>query len=60
KRSEEYRLLYVAMTRAKRLLWLSAAKQAPFSWNNPENWDDRDACPVIAALEQQGLGTSQP
>ncbi|BFM38087.1 ATP-dependent helicase [Synechocystis sp. LKSZ1] len=30
KQAEEYRLLYVAITRAKRLLWLSAAHQAPF------------------------------
>ena len=29
KAAEEYRLLYVAMTRAKRLLWMSAAQQAP-------------------------------
>ena len=29
--AEEYRLLYVAMTRAKRLLWMSAAKEAPFT-----------------------------
>ena len=27
KKAEEYRLLYVAMTRAKRLLWMSAAKE---------------------------------
>lgn len=33
KQAEEYRLLYVAMTRAKRLLWLSAAQEGPFSWN---------------------------
>lgn len=51
KRSEEYRLLYVAMTRAKRLLWLSAAYKAPFSWGNPDKWDDREACPLITALE---------
>ncbi len=53
KTAEEYRLLYVAMTRAKRLLWMSAAKQAPFSWNKPENLDDRKSCPVIPALKQQ-------
>ena len=33
KQEEEYRLLYVAMTRAKRLLWLSAAKETAFSWS---------------------------
>ncbi|MGG6265248.1 ATP-dependent helicase [Leptolyngbya sp. AN03gr2] len=53
KTAEEFRLLYVAMTRAKRLLWMSAAKQAPFSWNKPENLDDRKPCPVIPALKQQ-------
>lgn len=53
KTAEEFRLLYVAMTRAKRLLWLSAAKQAPFSWSKPENLDDRAPCPVIPALKQQ-------
>ena len=31
--AEEYRLFYVAMTRAKQLLWLSAAENAPFNWN---------------------------
>jgi DNA helicase-2/ATP-dependent DNA helicase PcrA len=31
---EEYRLLYVAMTRAKRLLWMSSAKKSPFSWTS--------------------------
>ncbi|BAU14203.1 UvrD/REP helicase [Leptolyngbya sp. NIES-3755] len=53
KTAEEFRLLYVAMTRAKRLLWMSAAKQAPFSWNKPENLDDRKPCPVIPALKEQ-------
>ncbi|MGV2390742.1 MAG UNVERIFIED_CONTAM: hypothetical protein LVR29_28665 [Microcystis novacekii LVE1205-3] len=33
KKAEEYRLLYVAMTRAKRLLWMSSEKKAPFRWN---------------------------
>ncbi len=50
KTAEEFRLLYVAMTRAKRLLWMSAAKRAPFSWNKSENLDDRKPCPVIPAL----------
>jgi DNA helicase-2/ATP-dependent DNA helicase PcrA len=53
KTAEEFRLLYVAMTRAKRLLWMSAAKQAPFSWNKPENLDDRKPCPVIPALKER-------
>ncbi len=51
KTAEEFRLLYVAMTRAKRLLWMSAAKRAPFSWNKLENLDDRNPCPVIPALK---------
>lgn len=33
KQEEEYRLLYVAFTRAKRLLWLSAAEETAFSWS---------------------------
>ncbi len=42
--AEEYRLLYVAMTRAKRLLWLSAAKEAPFTWSKPNNLQKQAAC----------------
>ncbi len=53
KTAEEFRLLYVAMTRAKRLLWMSAARQAPFSWNKPENVDERKPCPVIPALKER-------
>jgi DNA helicase II / ATP-dependent DNA helicase PcrA len=53
KTAEEFRLLYVAMTRAKRLLWLSAAQQAPFVWSKPENLQNRPACPVIPALMAQ-------
>ncbi|MGF1498176.1 MAG: ATP-dependent helicase [Elainellaceae cyanobacterium] len=51
--AEEFRLLYVAMTRAKRLLWLAAAKQAPFSWNKPENLEEKQICPAIAALSRR-------
>lgn len=50
KAAEEFRLLYVAMTRARQLLWMSAAQKAPFTWNKPENMDDRPPCPVIPAL----------
>lgn len=50
KRAEEFRLLYVAMTRAKRLLWISAAKQAPFTWSKPESLQDGEMTPVIRAL----------
>jgi DNA helicase II / ATP-dependent DNA helicase PcrA len=53
KTAEEYRLLYVAMTRAKRLLWMSAARQAPFTWSKPERLCDRLPCPVLPALAQQ-------
>ncbi|TVR10411.1 MAG: ATP-dependent helicase [Phormidium sp. GEM2.Bin31] len=50
KQAEEYRLLYVAMTRAKRLLWLSAAKDAPFTWNKTENLQAIPASPPFNAL----------
>nr|WP_157229497.1 ATP-dependent helicase [Rivularia sp. PCC 7116] len=51
--AEEYRLLYVAMTRAKRLLWLSAAKKAPFTWSKPDNLQEQPACPVFNALKRE-------
>ncbi len=51
KTAEEFRLLYVAMTRAKRLLWMSAAKLAPFSWNKPENLQEQKPCPVLPVLK---------
>ncbi|AFY68351.1 UvrD/REP helicase [Thalassoporum mexicanum PCC 7367] len=51
KQAEEFRLLYVGMTRAKRLLWLSAARSAPFSWNNRDNLtDNADVCPALKTL----------
>lgn len=53
KTAEEFRLLYVAMTRAKRLLWMSAAVQAPFTWNKPENVDTRKPSPVFPVLQAQ-------
>ncbi len=53
KTAEEFRLLYVAMTRAKRLLWMAAALESPFSWTKPENLQTRQPCPVIPALMQQ-------
>lgn len=53
KTAEEFRLLYVAMTRAKRLLWISAAQKAPFTWSKPENLDTRVPCPVFSALKRQ-------
>jgi DNA helicase-2/ATP-dependent DNA helicase PcrA len=53
KMAEEYRLLYVAMTRAKKLLWMSASQQAPFTWSKPHNLQDSAPCPVFAALKRQ-------
>ncbi len=53
KTAEEFRLLYVAMTRAKRLLWMSAADKAPFVWSKPDNIQERQPCPVIPALRQR-------
>ncbi|MGB3308575.1 MAG: ATP-dependent helicase [Nodosilinea sp.] len=57
KAAEEYRLLYVAMTRAKRLLWMSAAQQAPFTWSKPENVQAATPCPVLPVL-REWLSTS--
>lgn len=51
--AEEYRLLYVAMTRAKRLLWMSAAQEAPFTWSKPDNLQKQAACPVFPALTRE-------
>lgn len=55
KQAEEYRLLYVAMTRAKRLLWLSAAELGPFRWSvfrsdRAASLQVKKPCPVIPAL----------
>ena len=52
KAAEEYRLLYVAMTRAKRLLWMAAAAQAPFSWQKPENLQEMPPCPALPMLQK--------
>jgi DNA helicase-2/ATP-dependent DNA helicase PcrA len=55
KKAEEYRLLYVAMTRAKRLLWMSSEKKAPFRWNSFRGDEvgqlqEKNCCPVLPAL----------
>ncbi len=65
KQAESLRLLYVAMTRAKKLLWMAAEQTAPFTWNrfdwreinkdksNPNQYQlqTKDPCPAILALE---------
>ncbi len=53
KTAEEFRLLYVAMTRAKSLLWMSAEKKGPFTWNKPDNLQELKPCPVIPVLKQR-------
>ncbi|MEL4893969.1 ATP-dependent helicase [Crocosphaera sp. Alani8] len=58
KKAEEYRLLYVAMTRAKRLLWMSAAKQGPFRWSifktdTTINLQSKIPCPLFPILMKQ-------
>lgn len=55
KQAEEFRLLYVAMTRAKRLLWMSAAQLGPFRWSvfrpdRPASLQQKTPCPVLPAL----------
>ncbi|MEI6063220.1 MAG: ATP-dependent helicase [Pseudanabaena sp. ELA748] len=54
KQAEEFRLLYVGMTRAKKLLWLSAAQSAPFSWNTLESRTENAAiCPALTELARK-------
>jgi DNA helicase-2/ATP-dependent DNA helicase PcrA len=53
KKSEEFRLFYVAMTRGKRLLWMAAERKSPFSWNNLENLQVQNPSPVFKALQQR-------
>ncbi len=57
KQAEEYRLLYVAMTRAKKLLWMSAAKKAPWRWSFFADYKSKSSlrnnkkpCPVLEML----------
>ncbi|WP_017324371.1 ATP-dependent helicase [Synechococcus sp. PCC 7336] len=47
KGAEELRLLYVGMTRAKRLLWMSAALEAPFTWSNLSNVSPLPPSPLL-------------
>ncbi|MCW6036331.1 ATP-dependent helicase [Spirulina subsalsa FACHB-351] len=56
KQAEEYRLFYVAMTRAKRLLWMSAAQKCPFRWSvfsrqGGDNLQNKEPATVLKALE---------
>ena len=58
KKAEEFRLLYVAITRAKRLLWMSAAQNGPFRWNifrgdGSDNLQLKKPCPVLPILRRQ-------
>ena len=53
KQHEEFRLLYMGMTRPKRLLYISAAATAPFAWNNLDSKSQFKPCPAIAALAQK-------
>ncbi len=63
--AEEFRLLYVAMTRAKRLLWLASSQRAPFSWGS-FNWqksgrlDEKPACPILQPLKQKFPSSDDP
>jgi DNA helicase II / ATP-dependent DNA helicase PcrA len=58
KKAESLRLLYVAMTRAKRLLWMAAEREAPYSWSNFDYQKSgakltaKYPCPAIPALEK--------
>ncbi len=58
KQGEDLRLLYVAITRAKKLLWLAAETEAPFLWNR-FNWQQGDRLqssnpsPLFTALCKQ-------
>jgi DNA helicase II / ATP-dependent DNA helicase PcrA len=59
KSAESLRLLYVAMTRAKQLLWMAAEREAPFSWSNfdPQNTRSKlqAKAPSPAILELEKL-----
>ena len=62
KKAEEFRLLYVAMTRAKRLLWMAASEKGPFRWNTfrgdrIDNLQQKQPCPVLLALKRQFPGS---
>jgi DNA helicase-2/ATP-dependent DNA helicase PcrA len=56
KQAEELRLLYVAVTRAKKLCWLAAETEAPFIWRTFD-WQRggqlkrKKPCPVLGVIE---------
>jgi DNA helicase II / ATP-dependent DNA helicase PcrA len=58
KSAESLRLLYVAMTRAKKLLWMAAEREAPFSWSSFDHTNTRSKLsakapsPAILELEK--------
>jgi DNA helicase II / ATP-dependent DNA helicase PcrA len=58
KSAESLRLLYVAMTRAKKLLWMAAEREAPFSWSSFDHTNSRSKLspkhpsPAILELEK--------
>ncbi len=58
KSAESLRLLYVAMTRAKKLLWMAAEREAPFSWSSFDHTNTRSKLsakppsPAILELER--------
>ncbi len=58
KSAESLRLLYVAMTRAKKLLWMAAEREAPFSWSSFDHTNARSKLspktpsPAILELEK--------
>ena len=53
KKAEEYRLIYVAITRAKNLLWMSAAQKGPLYWRNIKEkvfLQNKAPCLILSAL----------
>lgn len=53
RQAEEYRLLYVAMTRPRRLLWMAGARRSFFRWNRQEQLSEVGPCPALVALAEQ-------
>lgn len=54
--AESYRLLYVAITRAKQLLWMATEQSAPYHWSDPQQLQAQSPCSVVVALtKHQGV-----